>query len=1618
MTAPTTKKPPHIPTHFSLTLEGGHAQPLLGREITLFFGGADKKANTVITTVGEIYQRCKKALSGYVRSLFEPGDADRVSFPQLFIKGSCVAHIFSRERFWDIDIHAIIDLRNLSEHQRVGKGYAFKWAVLDAISEIISQTLPSIPGGRKESIPSAEILFEEEANLLCVKGYPFNVHTIRFPGEIPVEFSMFNIVQEGKGSVRNYDFNSGSLQLCIEDGGAITVHSSSLKIGPIIDELSRRELTCIHPEEIEKRGISRYFGKVVLSGYYDKDTALLGALLRGVKERSDGKPEKIIVEDILKEIVAHFQKKGVSPLAALLPLWLLPKPVDAPEMLIALLEEAKEKLKDCLLKDPLPERQALSILVQKGNKAECCWYLIMQAKSARKVVHRAEESLQLEISSYPMFSNDISERSVFMIVPISGLAKFSKSVITGAFLAHQQKDIPTLEVEGADTKALLQSLSKEVLTKPSLYPILSIALGRFGIEMGPDFSKLFIVWVETLSEEEIQCIPLPMVVSALENIKIFREENPFTILILLKRVHTIVGKESICSFESYRLDRISSCCVQHFLKRENWKTISSRDKQVILDFGRALLLKNCIIERLQVYKAKDGEYKLFCINIVNILYMLYQNDHLGITEGIRGARVCLELEHPLQALRFFELLVEKESSLDGEEIRSLFQSFSEIKPLEYAQFLIKYSRSIKTKKADFNESILLPFIEKLKATALSPELEARLVDVIEAFSGEEERKRIIKILFMSAATGNPQSISLLEAVRHRSQDFKWIGDSILSLDDVHLKFLTQLPGLALLFSTDPEFSMDIINRARELQNLELIITGSMHLANTFPDLCLDSLYALDSLRENQEDLKTLHPSLKILFQLLENHPGLIISNSKCRSLIEARLKDLSSYLLSEGGKGKILDEEFFPVLQKFHKQVAVYTMENSFWPDFWEIVKYSDKDIGIDVWINLADLYNVLTAMKPTDNVKVIIETFAINDSIAYEFIRQISRLPKELHEDFEELIELLLQKRRYSILKKAPAELPQDSGAVIYFMNNILKKIDINPVESAEELYLIINICSFIALCSDKKDELELLRYLNSLYRWNENGGLQGILEGLVDLHKILFFLAERALERKEREGGEILLRIQSCYQLWAGKKTPTDYLSPAEFDSHCRKWEIFLSEIFSVPDFIFKEEDFQLLLSYSTYLVNTAKHLSSEDPDVVDERPLVAKKKEAKGAKQVDIKEFNFQHILQLIDFIKRKRLIHSVKCLDPVLLQVSSLDPDQQLLLTSRFIYMAINVLKSNKLQVNDLEIANCSCNLIRDIYVLIGIIEPSGERVIDRKVIADLLEILRELYPHLREKSIAAFYACMIENLEGCLNKREMIGYHESWMQSILSRKLVVQTVEICEWVALTFRLTPDYVEWAYLNNVNRGKFKDKLFIKQDYFNNQIFIENFMKMIDLGITIYASLKKEGVPEEREFAVHLRPISLFVYYANYLKCGMEYVKSRLGECAEIRKLEIFGIDILRKYLEIPKSSCNSYPLNFLLRYIIEERSGTFVFRKIPEEKPANYYVRILYLIAKHMYLLNKEDFAALHKDLLKTIYLNEQKTICKLLAPSQIEEVRFAIFELNPPETFVGGAASSSS
>lgn len=246
------------------------AQSLLKKKIELQMFISSKGVISVATDVEQVYIACKKTLESHYGPV------------ELAIRGSSVAGLFSKEKAGDLDLQAKFSFQHLKDKAAIiREGYSLRWKLLESLRELFLQQVPQEKHAMIRSFSLDAFQFRD-TNVLSahLDQGPCNIHQLQV-GEI--EISCFIEIDPSKPPQRNFDFNSGALEIILNDQGQVVLQTPLENLEETIKEITSKELSCVRPHEISRRALSRYFNKLVFSGYVDPSPDLLTALIETSK---------------------------------------------------------------------------------------------------------------------------------------------------------------------------------------------------------------------------------------------------------------------------------------------------------------------------------------------------------------------------------------------------------------------------------------------------------------------------------------------------------------------------------------------------------------------------------------------------------------------------------------------------------------------------------------------------------------------------------------------------------------------------------------------------------------------------------------------------------------------------------------------------------------------------------------------------------------------------------------------------------------------------------------------------------------------------------------------------------------------------------------------------------------------------------------------------------------------------------------------------------------------------------------------------------------------------------------------------------------------------------------
>jgi hypothetical protein len=969
----------------------------------------------------------------------------------------------------------------------------------------------------------------------------------------------------------------------------------------------------------------------------------------------------------------------------------------------------------------------------------------------------------------------------------------------------------------------------------------------------------------------------------------------------------------------------------------------------MVDFGMQHIDKLCQKEKIQEYKERGLEN--FWKRILSFPAFLYSYKKVGLSEMILAGKYCLEFGCVKESFRHLEIVVENEDCLQQVEILDLIENLAEANPLEYGKFLARNATVIREKTAAF-PIIIEPFLAKLLTKELSIELVETFLVVIDIYCGDEEKKKITMTLFRDAAKRNPQGIHLLERVStHMNLSYKDF-DSISEMDADELKLFSQQSGFAHLLATDLDFTAaSFIDRAILVRDFDLIMVPLMLLANNDPEKCLHYMEGFNRSPIDSSDLTTLPATIKILAQLLQSHRDFII-NPRCRSLIESALTKLSIFLTpAEGVPARALNEEFNSSLQAFHKELVLYNMENSHWPKIWRGLYALGEVKSIKDWVKPEDLVK-----SPIGNILTLIDSFDVDGSFAYEFMRQLRNLPKDSHPDFAPVILRLLTKVSQSLFVHPPNESTSEAEEVVSFVDSFRKYVDLRDLPGACQS--LMSIYCFCAAYGGKEKQESLLKALDKMHNLPS---YRAHLEGVTEPQKILFLCTKRALKIRDLS---LLSEIQRFYTAWGRNKNVDTYCSPDALHSLCSEWNSFLQEVFSDESvnktYLPGSPQLNAIGFYSAFLTDTLR------------KPAPALGSVLKLAKS-KIKREKLTHVIAFIDFLTEKKLIKSTFCLSSLTEVLKNLGTEQLMMVSPRCISMATNILlEMQKGPIKQEDLENFS-----NLLVFIGTVvssDPSISRVEAYGVgMGQLLEASWIVLPHFKgDEDLLEGPFESILFLQGTFSSFDMQAHHLSWAKSILSRKETVLPGEVSGWLTLTVRLDPrtstETADGVYAQN-----FMDKLIVTKEYFSDQKVVEAFLGMINLGFDRLMFKQADRPLDEGVFdMLQIDAFDFVEGYSPYIHAGIGMIdESKASIIKSTGKKIIVGkvsedlverhFDTLIRYLELPKTRCKLGTLSFVLKSMcdgthlggsVHKDGGRLKIKECLESHAANLAGGVLYM------------------------------------------------------------------
>ena len=600
---------------------------------------------------------------------------------ELSVKGSLVAHLFNGEPFHDIDCHGVLNLTDLGVKELNQKGYEFQWTVLNRIKGLFfrafSEDFTAFKDEESFARDTSYDLWNQQKMMPHANrnSGPANIHNLNL-GEF--EFTWYALARNPDKSERNFDFNSGALELRFDEKGDPFVQTSMGKIEDVIESVKEKKLLCINPEELKRKSIPRYLSKILFSSYCDENQQLLKDLIKNYALDKKDDAGSVSLK-VISDVVFHFNQKGITPLTALLALYLI--------------ESDQEEIKDLSLKARaeflklnaslnIPQMQIFTALIEKSAKSELAWAFLLKASKISKTIHRNETCLHLEIPLDAVTPDHV----LYLPVPLSLFQeKFTPSYPLFYFTLRDFISVnPSIS---AEAKTEIQALFKEQTKSIDFFPLTQAIFDKFSMPLNPKFIRQFFDWIQRQDQEEKELLPLEFFIKILSFMK---KEDLLELdcLIFLKMYFRVFfGKVPPSLYAQELNPHVVIHAINSILENKKFNELEAP-----VQVGIVSVMKK-LIE--QFNPAPNPELAKIMINFYSFLFK-----HKDISPEIflRAAGLCLDRGFYPQALSIMSSALSHATFKDQQFFGALLQRVSTMKLDLFIKFSLEHLKLLLSKE--------------------------------------------------------------------------------------------------------------------------------------------------------------------------------------------------------------------------------------------------------------------------------------------------------------------------------------------------------------------------------------------------------------------------------------------------------------------------------------------------------------------------------------------------------------------------------------------------------------------------------------------------------------------------------------------------------------------------------------------------------------------------------------------------------------------------------------------------------------------------------------------------------------------------------------------------------
>lgn len=1502
-----TSTPNLVLSHTSISYE--KAASLLKRQIEINYQKKDG-LGSLVSTVEEIYQNCQRRLEEYLNCRF-------------VIKGSAVASLFSDEPYNDIDIHTAVDLTIYPHHERVSKGYRIKWALIHGIVDSILKSSQKAAGDSC-NISADNLLFEEENIIFSTKSSrPFNVHTLRI-GKPMLEFTCVAFVREQEMQLRSFDFNSGALEMHVDCNSNITIFSHLPDIERTLGQITSRTLDTIEPEKIEKKAVERYLAKILLSGYSDPSQTLYPSLFHHPQYEKNSNAKESV-----EKIANHMKMRGLSNLATITALWLMK--ADTAD-LKALSKYCRDLSLSREQSTHTPQGTYIINLIEKRRKPELCWFLLLSAENIRIVSHRGERSIQLQLSTYPLFEQFNKQKTMFVIFPLIYLTQIKDYLDAAPFFVMSSYLNPLSHDAIAPAfRDELKTIFAKHLAKKEMFPILAAVFDRFELKTTKAFTRLYMHWSESCTETEMKQMPSHLIHRILETIEESDVNSKKRAQQILGLIFTAISEKDIYNYDKARNNQFISKILYKELKNYDLK----EDMVLLLKYAKQL--SHDFISDMQ---GRGEGLTDRDKTIMQMVYALYQRSVLTVKDITDTIHICLQKGRGDTGLKFFEEILTKEQTLDIESLYDVILSFARQSPEELIRLLrgkdLLFLSKRKGEIECFSQMLIqLLYEEKSISSTTFSDL------VILCFS-KGERNYICKEILCR------QDVNSL----HSTLPFL-LSEWNISLSEVMPIHDMQLHQLRISWN---HLKCSGI-KEENIHDVEKILFAIMDSQEE--DVSLEIAMELSKQHHKSFFQQTLRSACFSFFtlsntvSLIENIIGSLdkeIDHDESKTFCIHALDVISSHL-------SLLDFFDDPVLSKFqslHRSLFIQHIDHPIWNKFWNSSKLQNIDRNIDIWIDGKFLNRAFLNPHILNKIKPFIKCLDIHPTLVFDILSVLKKEPiEECQVDFlfdilSSLDEQIWKSTRPN--EKVPPELST-------FLMQIIFPYIQRPVQTQEEIERLNIIFNAMGLCSwfaDSKCRDLIMKRLLNLLVLSKQSALFFAMSGKPDL--IFMHCLEGALEERKWEEISTLKEVYAEFFSTEGRRTSLNRKqicliteNKDRFIKRCKLWQTILSK--QERNVGADKAAIELFVVYLNDMINSISDEISLDTSVDSKEKLQSFSQE----KSILLNELKSECIVQyfdLFDTLIKKKKVDCTNILPMTVNLHSVLNEKQRAEFTEKFLSLACEILKSIGKQSGIARPWTDLSTLLN--YCIIHISIANADKIKKQEEISichlldNAIPVITKLFPLL---SLDHTFVHLISFLEGTLSKDMANEHIFSWGESIIARRDSVCFEELSLFGIYIFRLDKNISDSVSLG-INKDMFLDKLFIDESSFQNTKILDLFVELFDIGFSRFH--QNIGKIWTKETYSRVDIFALFNVYCLAIQNGIISKKHK----PEFNRLQLAMINMLEPAVFSPKNRLSILLVRTMLNFIlISDQHGQITLRSSSKDQLKRFvkiYARCIDLIA----------------------------------------------------------------